>query len=346
MTLTRSRSRRLLAGAAALAAGATLLAGCASSAPADDADSLGTVRFQFNWTPDVEWAPWYVAEDAGYFADAGVDVELQHGGTNTASVAQIVAAGQADIGVASSDLELIEANAQGADLVVLGAMYQRSPFGYTWMTDSGIEGPEDLVGKRIGGVQGDQLQIDAVFAINGLDPDYEFVTMGWDPAPLPNGEVDVITSYTTNQPIQLRQAGYDVTAVTFSDFGLPSYGDVLFASRAYLEEHGDAVTAALAALIKGVEADIADPSKGVDLAVNTYGIDSGLDEAFATEANAAYIELMTSDFTDANGVMSVDPDFFTNEIYPGYEAAGQTDLPDVADFVDTSYLAAAHASLG
>ena len=41
--------------------------------------------------------------------------------------------------------------------------------------------------------------------------DYEFVPMSFDPQPLVDGEMDVITCYVTNQPIQLRMQGHDVS---------------------------------------------------------------------------------------------------------------------------------------
>ena len=346
MTLTPPHTGRkllaLLAGASALA----VLAGCASGEPdASGEAELETVRWALNWVPDVEWAAWYIADSEGYFADEGIKSELVHGGPNSPGVAQVVAAGQADIGVASDELQLIQANAEGADFVVIGAIYQASPSAYTWMTASDISSPADLVGKKIGGIQGDQIRIDALFAINGLPVDYEFVPMGYDPQPLVAGEVDVITSYISNQPIQLRQAGEDVTAVTFTDFGLSAFGDVIFASRAYLEENPETVQAALAALIKGVEANVADPELGVSLTVDEYAIDSGLDADFAREANAAYISLLTSDYTETAGLLSIDPDYMVNSVFASYEAAGETGLPSVEEFLDTSYLEAAHKLL-
>ena len=56
------------------------------------------MRTAFNWVPDVEWSAWYLADPNGLFAAHGVEVEFVHGGPNTPAVAQVVAAGQADIG--------------------------------------------------------------------------------------------------------------------------------------------------------------------------------------------------------------------------------------------------------
>ena len=109
-----------------------------------------------------------------------------------------------------------------------------------------------------------------MFKVNGLEPDYEFVPMGFDPQPLADGEMDAIASYVTNQPIQLRLQGYDVSAKPYSDLGLPSYGDILFASKAWLEENRPLVVAYLAGLLAGVERQhrrpervAADPARAV-----------------------------------------------------------------------------------
>ncbi|WP_164878228.1 ABC transporter substrate-binding protein [Microbacterium enclense] len=340
---SRSRHRRLAAAAVALSTVTALLAACAGTAEPSGSAADGPVRFAVNWVPDVEWASLYVGDSEGYFEKEGVSVDIVHGGPNTPAVAQVLAAGQADIGIASDELQLIKANQEGADYVVIGAMYQQSPSSYTWLSSTPISTAEDLVGKRIGGIQGDQIRIDALFTINDLPADYTFVPMGYDPQPLVDGEVDVITSYATNQPIQLRQAGVDVTDKTFSDFGLKAYGDVIFASRKYLNENEDTVIAVLRGLIAATEANILDPSVAVDLTVNTYAVDGGLDAAFATEANAGYISLIQNEYTQANGILTVDPKYMENEVFAGYRAAGETDLPDVADFLDTSYMEAAHA---
>ena len=41
----------------------------------------------------------------------------------------------------------------------------------------------------------------------------------------------------------------------------------------------------------------------------------------------------------------MDPELMREVMYPGLEAAGYTDLPDPTDYIDLSYLEAAHASL-
>jgi len=321
------------------ASDATTAGTSAGTAPAA---SLGTVRTAFNWTVDVEWSAWYLADSQGLFAAQGVEAEFLHGGPNTPAVAQVLAAGDADIGVASDELQLIKANAEGADFVILGAMYQRSPSGFCWLADTPIETAADLVGKKLGLTTGDEIRVDALFKINGIEPDYETIPMSFDPQPLIDGEADAITCYVTNQPIQLALRGIEAKSAPFSDFGLKAFGDVLFASKKYLDANRDLVVAYLAGLIAGIKANQADPEAVIPLLTDVYGKDVEIDVEYSKAGNPAYIALLESDFTDANGLLSIDPVYLESEVYPSYEAAGETGLPPVAELLDATLVADAN----
>lgn len=325
----------------ATSATTTAAAGTSATATSGGAPALGTVRTAFNWVPDIEWAAWYLADSNGSFAANGVTSELVHGGPNTPAVAQILAAGDADVGVASDELQLIQANREGADFVILGAMYQRSPNGLVWLAETQIATVQDLVGKRLGLTPGDEIRVDALFRVNGLEPDYELVQMSFDPQPLIDGDADAITCYVTNQPIQLELRGIAAKSAPNSDFGLKAFGDVLFASRAYVEANRDLLVAYFAGLLAGVDANMADPTAVLPL-LEVYGPDADIDLTYSEAGNPAYIALMTSDYTEANGLLSIDPAYLEGEVYPSYEAAGETDLPPVAELLDATVMTDAH----
>jgi ABC-type nitrate/sulfonate/bicarbonate transport system substrate-binding protein len=346
MSSQRETTRRglrwaVIAVTVAVAIGLTAACGGSSGSASDTVAGPTTIRFGMDWQHDVEWASWYLADHNGLFAKNGVKVKLVPGGANIPAASQLIAAGKVDVGVASDELQILNANKQGGDFVLIGAMYQKSPYGLTWLSKTPITGPKDLVGKRIGGLQGEQPRLDAVFKANGLKPKYTFVPMSYDPEPLVKGDVDVITSYSTNQPIALGLQGVKTTAVTFSDFNLPAYGDVLFASRAYLKSHRAAVVGFLSGLREGVAANMADPAAGVKLTVDVYGKDAKLDAKLAAAENPAYIKLITSDYTKAHGLLAIDPTFMADKVFAGYKQAGESKLPKVSDFVDMSFLNAA-----
>ena len=79
--------------------------------------------------------------------------------------------------------------------------------------------------------------------------------------------------------------------------------------------------------------------------VDDYGADAEIDVAYSEAGNPAYISLMDSPFTDANGLLAMDPERLANEVFPALEAAGETSLPPVEVFFDGSLLEEARASL-
>jgi ABC-type nitrate/sulfonate/bicarbonate transport system substrate-binding protein len=323
-------------------AGTAAATTASSASPGSTPATAGTVRTAFNWVPDVEWAAWYLADSNGLFVKQGVTTPLVHGGPNTPAVAQVLAAGDADVGVASDELQLIQANREGTDFVILGAMYQRSPNGFCWLSKTSINGVNDLVGKKLGLTTGDEPRVDAVFKINGLQPDYQTVQMSYDPQPLIDGEADAITCYVTNQPIQLQLRGIDAKSAPYSDFGLKAYGDVLFASKKFVAANRDLLVHYLAGLLAGVQANIADPKAVLPLLKDKYGKDADVDLAYSEAGNPPYIALYDSDYTRANGRLMIDPAYLQNEVYAGYQAAGETDLPPVSELLDASLMADAH----
>lgn len=317
-----------------------------TAAPTSAPAALTTVRQKFNWIEDIEWSAWYLADHNGWFAENGVEVGFLYSGEGAPAAAQVLAAGDAELAISADELEIIRANQAGEDFIMLGAMYQRSPSGLCWLAETDIQSAADLVGKRIGGHQGDQVRIETAFKVNGLDIDYEFIPMSFDPQPLVDGEMDVITCYVTNQPIQLELRGIPTGSASYSDFGVKSHGDVIFGPRAWIEENRDAAVRYLAALIRGVDANVADPAAVIPVLLENYANDTELDEAYLEPGNRAYISLIDSPFTESNGRISVDPEFLATEVWSSYETAGETDLPAVEDFFDPSIVADAHALLG
>ncbi|MCP1121757.1 ABC transporter substrate-binding protein, partial [Robbsia andropogonis] len=90
------------------------------------------------------------------------------------------------------------ANAEGADLVIVGAGFQKNPFAVLSLSENPISEPADMLGKRIGVPSGDTATLDALVAVNDLDGDaITVVPVGYDIAPLTSGEVDgIIVFYT------------------------------------------------------------------------------------------------------------------------------------------------------
>ena len=347
----RIARRSFLGGAAALG-GAVLLGACGddddgaatSSTVGGDGASAGelvTLSTVFSWVKNVEWAGWYVADSEGYFAEEGLGADLIGGGPNAPENVQVLEANQAQLATASDVLKIFDAVSQGADFVMLGAVLQQSPLGMCWLDES-ITGPEDLIGKRIGGDDDSTLLVDAMLDVNGLPRDYEFVPIGFDPAPLPNGEVDAIVCFVTNQPTTLTLQGHSPISQTFTELGFPLFADAIFAKRSVIDDNRDDIVKYLRAVAKGWERNMAEPALGVSLAVDEYGVDLGLDAEAATIENERQIELQQSDITAEKGLLWLDLDEVEGPMYESMRATGRDDLPAVADIIDLSLLEEAY----
>ena len=316
-------------------AGPTTTASPATTTEAPPA--VADVRFQFDWIKNVQFAGHYVAEDQGYFAAEGVNAGFAQGGGGIATEVTVNGPG-IEMGASSFLSRTIDAMAAGADLVVLGAALQQSPIGFIYLPDNPINTIEDLVGKRIG-LQGESgiADVNTLFGVNGVEPDYENVPVGFDPSPVVEGEVDAYYAFLTNQPLALQSRGIDHGTVSLGDLGWTRYGRLWVTTRTYLAENRDAVVGYMRAGIKGWEHAFADNDLAVDLTVNTHGVDLGLDPANEASQLVAQSAFMKSDVTAAKGLLWMDEATIEGE-YEGLRVSGKENLPAMDDLWDRSVL--------
>lgn len=322
-----------------------MLAGCASTgespstvSEASEVQSSVEVATQLNWVTNVEFAGMWIAEEEGYYAEEGIETEWLAGGPNVSNTVQIVAAGEAPIGLDTNFTSFVEAVAAGADVVLIGAVYQESPLAILSLADAPINSAEDMVGKRIGSPQGQQRELDAIFTLNGLEPDYEFVPIGYDVAALVNGDVDGITAFATNQGLILEEQGVDYASVSWKELGLDVYSNMIFVDRSYLEENREAVVSWMRATAKGWEKNAEDPEVAAHLALDSWGADLGLSLSQQINENVNQIPLTQSTLTESAGLLQISAEDIETYMYPLLRAAGITDLPEVSSYVDESIL--------
>src|SRR5258708_2602245 len=72
-----------------------------------------------------EHAPFFLGKERGYFADQGIDLEIQEGRGSGPTV-QAIAAGTAQFGYADI-ASMVKAAEQGAPVTAVGVLLQRSP---------------------------------------------------------------------------------------------------------------------------------------------------------------------------------------------------------------------------
>jgi NitT/TauT family transport system substrate-binding protein len=221
---------------------------------AETANGLTPVRLQLDWYPQPEHGGFYTAMLKGYYRQAGLDVTLmplpQYG-----SAAQLVATGQAQFGLGSSD-QILEWDSNGLPLVAVAATMQHDPQAIMVHADSPIHDFKDLEGHTIAAQTG-ATWLKYVISRYHLEQVREIPTT----LSIANFLEDpnyVQQVFVTSEPFFARQAGARVRTLLISSSGYDPYR-VQFTTRQYAAEHPDVVEKFVQASMRGWREYLRDP---------------------------------------------------------------------------------------
>ena len=326
----RSFLRRGAIGGAGLAVLATggmsaLLAACGSSSKSSSsnssnssggttAGSLGDLTFQLSWIKNVEFAGEYIADTKGYYKQAGFNnVNLLSGGPTVQQDA-VVASGKALVCISAPDITSGAIN-NGADLVTIGAQYQKNPFAITSLASKPILTPQDMVGKKIGVQATNEAVWNAFLKANNLNPSsIHKVVVQFDPTPLKAGEVDGWFAFITNEPNLLKVQGVDTHSFLLADYKYPLVSEAYVVRRESLQKDRDKLKGMLKADIMGWHDNLKNPALGATLAATKYGKDQNLTVTEQTLESKAENELILTPDTKANGIFTITPELIDENI--------------------------------
>jgi len=270
--------------------------------------SLGKASLQLSWIENVEFDGSYIAATKGYYKDAGLDVTLLSGGPNVAELA-VVSSGKALIGLADSVVNAT-ANNQAADLKVIAAGYQKSPYAMMSMAKAPLKTPKDMIGKRIGVPAGDLNGWDAFLKINGIPTDkVHSVPVQFDPSVLPAGEVDGFISYFQEEPSELAAKGYKVYVFLWEDYGFHILTETYAVKASALRNAAQRaqIVAMMTGEIRGYQDAVKNPAYGAKLTVDVYGKSLGLALAEQTNEAKRAIPLIVTADTKKHGLFWMTP---------------------------------------
>jgi ABC-type nitrate/sulfonate/bicarbonate transport system substrate-binding protein len=303
------------AGALLLAGGgmSALLAACGSSSKSPSSSGTttpgkadyGELAFQLSWIKNVEFAGEYIADTNGYYKDVGFSsVKLISGGPTVQQDA-VVASGKALVCISAPDITSAAIN-NGAELVTIGAQYQKNPFAVMSLADKPIKTPQEMVGKKIGVQATNEAVWNAFLKANKIDPSsIKKTVVQFDPQPLVAGEVDGWFSFVTNEPNLLKTQGVDTVTFLLADYKYPLVSETYVVKKSDLTGKRDEIKAMLVADIKGWHENIKDPTLGARLAATVYGKDQKLTVAEQTlESKSENVLIATTD-TKTNGLFTI-----------------------------------------
>jgi len=211
------------------------------------------LEFQLQWVPQSQFAGYFAAKDLGFYEDVGLDVTLLDGGP-TLPPQQIVAAPDGpELGEAWVPKVLV-AREEGADLVNIAQVFQRSGTLEVSWADSAIDSPEDWAGKNVGAWGfGNEFEVLAAARQAGLEPGTDFtqVTQDFNMELLLNREIDAAEAMIYNEYAQVLEAvdpetgelyqPDDLTVIDFNEVGTAMLQDHVIARESWLAEETNGI---------------------------------------------------------------------------------------------------------
>lgn len=247
-----------------------LLAGaCWQARPGEAGRTLTPVVFQLDWKPNVQFAGLLLAQDRGWYREAGLDVILRPIDADE-RVVERVTAGTNWLGSCESGV-LLAARARGEPIRVVGTMFQGTPMCLMSLKQRGLTHPRQLAGRRVGLHADGNQAIDLVLASAGLTRrDVTVGLMPHDMTLLVNGEYDFAQGYAVDEAVELELKGHPLNLIYFHDHGYAAYGQVYFTSEAFLARDPATVRRFLEVSQRGWRAAAADPAGSARLVVERH----------------------------------------------------------------------------
>ena len=232
----------------------TLIAGLALAASASAQESFTYIT---NWYAQAEHGGYYQALATGLYKKYGLDVTIRMGGPQV-NTYQVMAAGQAECVMGSSDLQAMQVREGGLPVVTVAAMFQKDP--QVLIAHEGVKGFEDMKDKTI---------LISSLAHRGYWPwlkaKYGFTDAQARPytfniQPFMADKNTVQQGYLTSEPFAIQRAGVKANAFMFSDFGFPAYANTVACMDKTVKDRAKAVAAFVRASAEGWKSYLADPA--------------------------------------------------------------------------------------
>jgi NitT/TauT family transport system substrate-binding protein len=229
---------------------------------------MEAVSLQLQWVTQAQFAGYYVALDKGWYAEEGIDLTINAGGPDLVSV-DLVTAGVHNFGT-SLLADLIVAVEDGKPAVSIAQIQQTNGLLLLAYSSSGIEGPADFAGQRVGvWLGGWEAQFNALMAREGLSTqDFDLVSQGFSMDPFLDGSLDVASAMIYNEYHVVLESGVaaeELNIIDYADYGLDFPGDVLFTSRRLAEEDPELCTRMLRASLRGWAYAVENPEEAVQI---------------------------------------------------------------------------------
>ncbi|WP_432727974.1 ABC transporter substrate-binding protein [Variovorax sp. W6] len=225
-----------------------------AAAPAQAEDKF---TYMTNWYAQAEHGGFYQAVAQGIYKKYGLDVTIKMGGPQV-NITQMMAAGQADCIMGSSDIQMMQVREGGVPVVNVAAFFQKDP--QVLIAHEDVKKFEDLKGKTL--LIGAQAQrgywpwLKAKFGFT----DEQTRPYTFNIQPFVADKNAAQQGYLTSEPYAIQKAGVKSTVLMFSDHGFPAYATTVSCMEKTVKDRSKQVAAFVKASAEGWKSYLADPA--------------------------------------------------------------------------------------
>ena len=237
----------------------------ACSAPQTQNEKITLV---LDWTPNTNHTGLYVAQENGYFAENGLDVDIIQ--PSEAGVVQLVAAGSAQFGIDFQESTTF-ARDTGIPVVSIGAILQHNTSAFAAPIDRNITSAKDFEGKTYGGWGMDMETATIKYMMEQQGADISKVNI------VSMGDTDAITAFDMNsidfawiyegwEGINAQMQGVELSYVPFADDPVfDYYTPIIITSEDMISQSKETVKKFMDAVVKGYTYAAENPDKSADI---------------------------------------------------------------------------------
>jgi putative hydroxymethylpyrimidine transport system substrate-binding protein len=226
------------------------------------------LTLDLDFYPNPDHAGIYMAQEEGFFKEAGLEVAIDSPSDPSAPLKD-VAAGRADLAI-TYEPEVALAREQGLDVVAVAALVNRPLTSLIWLKKSGIKGVADLKGKTVSyaGIPYQEAFLKTILARAKVPAStVKTVNVGFGLIPsLVSGSAQaMLGGYSNVEGVDLRERGKQPVITPVDQLGVPTYDELVFvARRSSLEENGQKIRLFISALKRGTEAAVKAPKAATE----------------------------------------------------------------------------------
>jgi NitT/TauT family transport system substrate-binding protein len=223
--------------------------------------------FTPHWLPQAQFAGYYVAQDQGFYTDAGIEVKIIHPSASVNAI-KFLEREKADI-ITLFLVTALGAAKDGLDLVNIAQFSQHSAIMFVSMKSSGIETLADFEGRKVGIWRSGFREVPLAL-LNQQKVSVEWVPILSTVNLFLLGGIDVMTVMWYNEYHQIYLSGVNMDEMnTFfmSDYGFDIPEDGLYVLRSNLDKREEDFSAFVEASLRGWEYAAHNKEYTVDLVV-------------------------------------------------------------------------------